>query len=124
MSLAIFILGYSSALGHLLNIFRDTAALGFADFSQLPELLPSITIAAIMGTMGWKVYKTVGKPVKEHFTELRDATALEYRRGDDWISVPWDCVMPPRPVAPILLNERPSLQTEQTLLQDFMGATS
>lgn len=116
MSLAVFILGYSSALGHLLNIFVIQPLLGFADFSQLSELLPSIIIAAMMGTVARKVYITVGKPVKEHFTELRgDAAALEYRRGDDWVSVPWDCVIPPRPVAPILLNEK----TQPTDRADF-----
>ena len=106
MSLAMFFLGLMASLGNLIiNVGLESLA-GTADVNYIMQLIPVIVMGALLAAFGWHTFKTVGKPVRDNFTELRgNGEALEYLRGDEWVSVPWDCVQVPKPVSTFLLAE-------------------
>ena len=101
MSLAMFLLGLMASLENHQCWIRIARG-----YSGCRQLIPVIIMGALFAAFGWHTFKTVGKPVRDNFTELRgNGEALEYLRGDEWVSVPWDCVQVPKPLSTFLLAE-------------------
>ena len=71
MSLAMFFLGLMASLGNLIiNVGLESLA-GTADVNYIMQLIPVIVMGALLAAFGWHTFKTVGKPVRDNFTELR-----------------------------------------------------